>query len=102
MLGIEIILCEMGFNVEIHVRTDSSAARSMCLRVGPSQRTKHIDIRFFFVHIGGIAALVYEIALLPELRDLTSQLVVCGRDLVNLGRTTDELLHAQPNPWQVT
>ena len=42
-------MTDMRMNVRLHIKSDSSAARAMVSRVGPSQKTKHLQIRELFV-----------------------------------------------------
>ena len=48
-LGVKVILTEMGFKIELKLLTDSSAARAMCMRVGHSAKTKHLEIKTLFL-----------------------------------------------------
>ena len=48
-LGVKVILTEMGFKIDLKLLTDSSAARAMCMRVGHSAKTKHLEIKTLFL-----------------------------------------------------
>ena len=48
-LGAKVILTEMGFKIDLRLLTDSSAARAMCMRVGHNAKTKHLEIKTFFL-----------------------------------------------------
>ena len=48
-LGVIAFLTDMCMDARLHIKSDSSAARAMVSRVGPSQKTKHLQIRELFV-----------------------------------------------------
>lgn len=48
-LGLQIMMKEFGLATQLRIRTDSSAARAMCHRLGHTSRTKHIEIRHLFI-----------------------------------------------------
>lgn len=48
-LGLQIKMREFGLELQLRIRTDSSAARAVCHRLGHTSRTKRMEIRHLFI-----------------------------------------------------
>ena len=48
-LGLQSTLADLGIKAKILLRTDSTAAKAMCFRLGPGAHLKHVETRFFML-----------------------------------------------------
>ena len=74
-LGVIAFLTDMCMDARLHIKSDSSAARAMVRRIGPSQKTKHLQIRELFVQqlVQQRRVIVQKVSSLENIADVSTK-----------------------------